>query len=291
MMDQIKQLLAQGYTPQQLIAAGMPAEQVVAAMSGGATAQPAAAAPAQPATPVTGAALSSVAAALAGAKDGNSAGRKIPEGDHVVSIWNVSVRDTFYGRKFIVEFDAVESASAEIGGRYSAAPVIDPAKDQYGHGQNEARGFLNKACAEKFPSPLTWGPETVGQVLAWATGEDQPLRGKKLKLIAVDKVTRNNRTARNHFWEAHEDAAAGPTALAAQGLTPQLAALGQQPAAAMPPGVAALLGQQPAAAPAMNLLASLGAPQGAPAQAPATGLPAQPPPGWIGAWPPQAVRS
>lgn len=127
---------------------------------------------------------------LADANVGSPQGRPLPSGyDYVVSITHVIVKNTYYGLRFITEFDVLESANPAVraGEHYSWAKPFD---DQYGHGPDEIKGWLC-ALIEHLVPGSTPGTQWDDQFTVWVSGETQPATGTRWRCRTWDKPKRN----------------------------------------------------------------------------------------------------
>jgi hypothetical protein len=182
--EQITQYMSNGWTYDQLVAAGHVA--------------PAAAPP----PPAPAATAQDLAAALGSAKDGNADGRKLPAGSHVVEVGAVMIKDTFYGKKFILEYVARESSNpeTEIGGQYSWA--INTDKQDRGHNArlNDIRGWCNRVIEARRPgsNPTgAWNPHYLTDIL------DGLAKGMLFAVTTSTEMTESgNQWIKHSHWRA-----------------------------------------------------------------------------------------
>jgi len=108
----------------------------------------------------------------------------------VVEITKVDAKQTYYGLRFIVEFNVLESTNPNVrpGEPYSWAK---PFQDQYGHGPNEIKGWLCQLIEHLVPDSSP-GTQWDDRFLAWVVdATHQPAAGTKWHCRVWDKSKRN----------------------------------------------------------------------------------------------------
>lgn len=281
-VNTLKSYIAAGHTPESLLPflPGWTVEHVRMAVG----APPVTPPPLPPAPPmaqdeerdVSAQFLARLNASMPTAEVGSQSGRTAPVGRHVVDIADVKLKKTYYGEKFIVAFDAVESSNpqTEIGGRYSWTSTYNQQYPQYFF--DDVKGFLVPALRQlrNVDARVQWQTE----YLTWAITAPSPIIGTRWELVRTDKQTEKIDPATGQkfikplgAWQILERGASGIVTVA-----PAVTTVPPPPAVPLPPVGLPPLPPMPPSAPAAP---------GAPPKPPgwdATGLP-WPPPGMGGA--------
>ena len=132
-------------------------------------------------TPVDASTLKLVSSAIADAPDKR---RTILDGEHIVKIDSVTVKDTYYGIKFFVEFEIIESSNPGLraGQTFSfgrdAGPVTSKTEEaKKARSHRDIREWVTLAVTAKLGRTKYESSD-----LDWAISASQPCRGLTMRV-------------------------------------------------------------------------------------------------------------